>query len=242
MKKTGIFIIFFMIFGCGGYISDLGDSDITLPYIRINSPVNGDMFGSTVITVEGSASDRKELLKVEMEVDNLGLNAVTGFNSWTSSVDTSSLSEGIHQIMAKATDTFLNTNTHVINIIVDRTAPSAELTNTPANQTGQDFVSINVGGTGVVSYQYRVNLGTWSAETSFGTAINLTDLADNTYTLEVIGKDAAGNWQLTTSATTHVWTVDTTNPVAILTGVPSGINTGTDYTISVGGIDVVSYQ
>jgi hypothetical protein len=108
----------------------------------------------------------------------------------------------------------------------------------PANTTATT-ATWTVGGPGIVSYKWRLNGGPWSAEEVIGTgsvfprdiaspatvivtsrqeALTLTGLAPGTHTLEVLGRDMAGNWQDNDPArtligapqatpTTRTWTI-----------------------------------
>jgi len=70
-----------------------------------------------------------------------------------------------------------------------------------------------VGGGGITTFKYRLNNGAYSVETPIGTPISLSGLMNGTYTVHVIGKNAAGEWQSESSATaSRTWTVDTTKP------------------------------
>ena len=96
---------------------------------------------------------------------------------------------------------------------LDMTAPTAIVTNAPANPTNDNNPSFIVGSTGsdaAVYYKYQLDGGAWSDETSISTAIAASSLADGSHTLNVLGRDQAGNWQ--TSPTTYIWTVDTVKP------------------------------
>ncbi len=125
---------------------------------------------------------------------------------------------------------------------IDLTATTAVLSNTPANPTNATTTDITVGGTDVVAYDYRVNGGGWSGEISSASNIQLSGLTEGGYTLEVIAKDSAGNWQAVGSATTHSWTVDLTPPTATLSGTPPNPANYATTDITVGGAGVTHYQ
>jgi nucleoid-associated protein YgaU len=98
---------------------------------------------------------------------------------------------------------------------LDTTASNAALSNTPATHgiyTSSTSTNITVGGTGVVSYKYKLDSGSYGEETLIATHLTLADLSEGSHTLEVIGKDAVGNWQSESDATEYSWTVDTEAP------------------------------
>lgn len=93
------------------------------------------------------------------------------------------------------------------------------VTGEPTEVTGRQSASLTVGGPGIFSFRYRVNDGPWSANQLIGNAfvsgqptirsaqIILEDLAEGTYTVEVLGQDFAGNWQ-EEPTTSKTWTVN----------------------------------
>jgi hypothetical protein len=103
------------------------------------------------------------------------------------------------------------------------------LQNVPPAQTPSNSASISVYGPGIVAFKWRLDSGAWSAPVQIGAggvfprtgatvrtaAINLTNLANGPHTLEVLGQDAAGNWQdadpaktVQSGATSHSWTIN----------------------------------
>lgn len=104
-------------------------------------------------------------------------------------------------------------------VTFDNTAPTATVTGFPTGTSAKYAMNIDVAGTDVVAYKYKLGLtastdcsvaGSYSAETSAATNItdNISSLADGGITLCVVGKDTAGNWQAYSSATTRTWTKD----------------------------------
>ena len=110
----------------------------------------------------------------------------------------------------------------------------------PIGTTDQTSASFTIGGPGILSYKWRLNGGAWSPEEVIGTggpfprtvgspcvrqeALVLTGLTPGVHTLEVLGRDMAGNWQDNDAArtvigaaqaapTVRTWTVNTTAPL-----------------------------
>ncbi|HQU07871.1 MAG: hypothetical protein B7X04_02260 [Parcubacteria group bacterium 21-54-25] len=95
-------------------------------------------------------------------------------------------------------------------------APTAVVTNPPHNPTNVTSPRFTVGSatssaSTVVYYKYQLDGYPWSAATSTSVAIATSSLADGSHTLNVLGRDQAGNWQ--TTPTTYTWTINTTAPV-----------------------------
>jgi len=100
---------------------------------------------------------------------------------------------------------------------VDTIAPTADLTVTlPAASPDTSAIpsaDITVGGTQVTYYKYKLDGGSYSAETPVATHIILPSVLNGDHEISVLGRDSAGNWQEEVSATTYSWTVsDTTAP------------------------------
>jgi hypothetical protein len=116
----------------------------------------------------------------------------------------------------------------------------AYILNGPVGSTDSTSASFTIGGPGIIAYKWRLNGGAWSAETTIGTGaafprtvgviterqatLALTGLTPGPQTLEVIGKDMAGNWQDNDPArtvigasqaapTTRTWTIETSAPL-----------------------------
>jgi len=89
----------------------------------------------------------------------------------------------------------------------------ASISGEPAASVGKTSATLIVGGPAIVAYKYRVNGGAWSAETPVATPISLSGLSNGSYTVYVIGKNSAGEWQDMNSPTaSRTWTVDTITP------------------------------
>jgi len=93
----------------------------------------------------------------------------------------------------------------------------------PVATTSATSFAVEVQTTGITKYQYRVIgsgfSGQWSTDKNAGAAGDLISgagLTAGTYQIDVIGKDSAGNYQSTSSPTTHTFVVDLTAPTAVL--------------------------
>ena len=97
-------------------------------------------------------------------------------------------------------------------------------------------------GAGVAAYKYRIDSGTaWSSISESTGSINET-LGNGDHTIEVIARDAAGNWQST--PTEYTWTVDTTQKFAELSQLPANptSDTGTDIIVGGEGVEMYAYR
>jgi hypothetical protein len=207
----------------------------------MGAPVNPTNVTATDITVDGD-----DIVSYRYKLDE---GSWSGDINVSNHIQLSGLSDATYTLYVVGKDSlgneqsFAASTTHTWT--VDTIAPTAVLSNKPANPTNQTSTNIAVIGTGVVAYKYRIDGGSWSAEIDSGTHITATGLIGNpptSYTIDVIGKDQAGNWQSDSSPTTHTWTVDTVSPVAELSGVPADPTNIQDIAVTVGGTDIIEYD
>nr|BFD62548.1 hypothetical protein BdHM001_12290 [Bdellovibrio sp. HM001] len=104
------------------------------------------------------------------------------------------------------------------SITFDNTPPTATLSGQPTGSSAKYALNIDVNGSGVVAYKYKIGLaasvdcavatGYSGSEVTHTTNItdNISALANGSVKLCVVGKDAAGNWQTYATATTATWT------------------------------------
>ena len=95
----------------------------------------------------------------------------------------------------------------------DTTAPTAALTNPPSDPDNVENPSFIVDTTDTAYYRYQLNGGGYGPETAVSDPIEPGPLSDaTTYTLDIIARDQAGNWQAEVDATEYEWDVDLTPP------------------------------
>ena len=126
----------------------------------------------------------------------------------------SDLNDGSHTVSVIGRDSLENWQSSATTAawVVDTSAPTAVISGQPASSTNSTSASLTISGMEVTHYKYKQDNGAYSGEISVSTPCNQTGLSDGSYTISVIGRDAAGNWQLEESATTVTWTVDTSEP------------------------------
>jgi cytochrome c peroxidase len=137
------------------------------------------------------------------------------------------LAVGLTHIAVTATSTTGGTANAAADVLVTPIATIGGLP--PGGRTAQNNFTLTIGGAGVVSYQYSLDGGAFSADIPVATPIVLTAMADGTHIVAVFGKDGAGNRQVT--ATTASWTVKAIPPVLTLKA-PISPTRGTSQTIS----------
>ena len=154
----------------------------------------------------------------------------------------SELADGQHSLSLVAQDSAGNwqTSPTVYTWTVDTTAPTASISGAPVGVTNQTWAMLQVGGSGVASYMYKLNSGSYGEWTSTAQGFVVNFLADGPNSVSVLGRDEAGNVQAT--PTVASWTVDTAAPTAVLSGTPAAQTTATSASITVAGSGVTLYK
>ena len=84
------------------------------------------------------------------------------------------------------------------------------ITGAPDGVTHLTEITLTIDGPGMTHYRYKLNDGPWSGELAIDVPLALVGLQDGqTYTVYVIGKDFANDWQNEADAASRMWTVDT---------------------------------
>lgn len=183
-----------------------------------------------------------------------------------------------HSLGDGSIDAFFNNRAYqVAHIQYDFSPPTASFISgtTPNDPTASTSLTVGVVATADVPYfRYRISgpgqAGVWSNDkvsgaggvanpyisgTPPGEYISASGLTNGgTYTIDVIGKDPAGNYQPTSSATSYSFTVDTNVPTAVLTaytgvggcvgmqGLPNNPTNNNCFSVTVGGTGVTHYK
>ena len=87
------------------------------PSVAIGSPASGAIVSGTV-TISGTASSLAGVTTVQVMVDTNAPATASGTTSWSTSIDTTTLSNGSHTIAAQATDSLGRTGTTSISVNV----------------------------------------------------------------------------------------------------------------------------
>ena len=94
------------------------------------------------------------------------------------------------------------------------TPPIATVDGEPRSPTRATSASLTVSGAGITHYRFKLNNGSYGAETPVGTAITLSGLSNgSSNVVSVIGKNTNSVWQSTNAATlSKAWIVNTSLP------------------------------
>jgi hypothetical protein len=104
------------------------------PQVSITAPASNSTVSGT-LTVSGTATDSAGISQVQVSVDSGTPQVATGTTSWTASIDTTALTNGMHTINVQATDPDGNVGTASITVTVNNTTTVTSCPATPAGTT-----------------------------------------------------------------------------------------------------------
>jgi hypothetical protein len=188
---------------------------------------------SGTITLSASASDNVGVTNVEFYVDNV-LKASSNVAPYSASIDSTTLSNGSHSLVARAYDAAGNSTNStpvsfsVSNPVADTTAPtvSASESGTSGTITLSATASDNVGVSKVEFYVDNVLKGS-DTTSPYSMTLDSTTLSNASHALTAKAFDAAGNSKLSTAVNFTI--NNTVTPVQLVTngGFESGSSSWT---------------
>ncbi len=218
--------------------------DTTAPNTSIASqPAANEPSTSASLGFTGTDAGGSGVASYECRIDNGAWAACTSAKSYTG------LAQGNHTFDVRAIDAAGNTDATPATYTwrVDTVDPTTTLLTNPAANSSSTtgaftFSGADAGGSGVASYECRLDNGSWSACTS---PKSYTGLADGSHTVDIRAVDAAGNKDATPSS--YTWTVDTAAPNTSITSQPAANTTSTSASLGftgtdAGGSGVASYE
>ena len=159
-----------------------------------------------VITISGVASDKNGIMKVELSLDNgNSYNDATGQEEWSYKVDTRAIPGGTQVVFLRITDNYGIKGLYSSLINIDNEAPNIalDLPLDDSTSTGQLFFSGYAFDNVEISDLYITirNMEKTSEaikrsipiNSIIGETLDITDLPDGFYNVELSGEDKAGN-------------------------------------------------
>ncbi|MBI5004414.1 Ig-like domain-containing protein [Candidatus Kaiserbacteria bacterium] len=183
--------------------------DSTAPTVSITAPAGGATVSGT-IAVNATASDNVGVAGVQFKLDGANLGAEDSSSPYSVSWNTTSTANGSHTLTAVARDAAGNTTTSVVvNVTVsnDTTAPTTWITSPAPSATVSGTIAVTATASdnvGVVGVQFKLNganLGAEDTTSPYSVSWNTTGVANGSYPLNVVARDAAGN----TASGSDVW-------------------------------------
>ncbi|MBB6633430.1 Ig-like domain-containing protein [Cohnella thailandensis] len=207
----------------GNESSDSGANTFTVdtaapPAPVLTSPAHGSTLADFTPTISGTA-EANATVTVIIDSVPVGTTVANVSGNWTLGLP-SSLSEGLHTAMGRATDAAGNTspNSALHSFTVDSTPPAAPVVITPANGTSTNDPTPVFSGTAVPNVSITVLLDGAAAATVNADASGnwswtpSAPLADGAHVAKAKATDSAGN--ASPDSGSHTFTVDATAPAA----------------------------
>jgi hypothetical protein len=176
--------------------------ETTAPTGAMMTPTSGATV-SGVTTLVANASDNVMVHGVQFKLNGANLGALVTASPYSLAWDTRTVANGTYTIAAVVSDaagnsTTLNSITVTVNNPPDTTPPAIRITNPSAIAYRGTIVPMAVASDniGVISVQFQlngVNLGPQLTAAPYRFAWDTTSVADGTYTLTAVARDAAGN-------------------------------------------------
>lgn len=203
--------------------------DITPPAGVLTSPSNGAVLTGTT-TVAASASDNVGVASVNFFYGTTLIGIDTSA-PYTATWNTTLVADGVYAVKAIIIDTSANNNsTQVVSVTVsnpDTTAPIVSISS-PSNGAGvsgnPSIVATATDAVGVTSVDFYYDSTLIGSDTTlpYFVAWDTRTVANGTYTLKAIARDAAGNTTTSAFVTVSVLNSDITAPTVSLTSPTTG--------------------
>ena len=198
------------------------------PKLAITAPADGAVLGSSNVTVTGTASDDRGVLRVELSIDDSTWVPAAGTTSWTCTL---LLQEGRNTILARVLDTSGNRNITaiIVNVVIPDVTPPTVTITSPAEGSVLSYRSVNVSGTardnkGVARVDVSLDNITWYPGTLTDRWTSALVLVEGRNTIYARAIDISGNIGLASIGITVV-IPDTTPPALTILGPANGSTT-----------------
>lgn len=186
--------------GTSAVVNVTVNNDLTSPTVSIAAPVGGSTISGTAVAFTANASDNVGITKVELSVDGT-IVATDTTTPYTTTVNTSSMTNGLHTLSAKAYDAAGNVSNASISVTVnnaDTTAPTVSVTSPINGSTVSGTINFSANAYDNVSLtkvEFLIDNNIVATDTSsaYTTSVDTTSLTNGSHTFLAKVYDAAGN-------------------------------------------------
>jgi hypothetical protein len=195
--------------------------DTIAPTVAFTAPAASsyvNLANSANVSVTGTCSENGQ--SISLSAGSATATAVCASGAFSAVMDLTALNDGPVSLAATLVDAAGNTGSANRALTKDTSIPSAVLTGTPASPSNAAALNTTVGGSSVTAYKFKVgpaisldcSVSTdYSAEIAAATLIttSVAAQADGNLKICAIARNAAGNYQDLSSATSFTWVKDT---------------------------------
>jgi hypothetical protein len=178
--------------------------------VNLTAPSSGATLSGSSVTLTATTSGNVAVTGVQFEVDSTNIGSVITSSPYTTTWNSTGVSDGSHTLYAVAEDTAGNYATSSVSVTVRNSPPviSAISSGTPTTTSATITWTTDEAATSQVNYGSTTSYGTASSSAALVTShsITLTGLsASTTYDFQVESVDAAGN---TATSSNQTFTTD----------------------------------
>ena len=225
--------VFTDTFADGNTIHIYEVNDGASPTVNVTAPSSGATVGGTSVALTATASEAGgTIANVQFKVDGTNIGSAITSSPYTTTWNSTGVSDGSHTLYAVAEDTSGNYATSSISVTVENTPVSISSisSSTPTTTSATITWTTNENASSTVAYGITIGYGLASSSVSFVTShsIILSGLtASTTYHFLVQATNAAGNYA--TSSDQTFTTAISTNPPVIsnISSASPGVSTST---------------
>ena len=201
------------------------------------------------MTVSATAADNVGVAGVQFKVDGTNVGAEDLTAPYSISWNTTAVGNGTHALTALARDAAGNTQTSTtVTVTVnnpDSTPPTVSLTAPAGGASVSGTVQLtatasdNVGVVGVQFKRGPTNIGAEDTSAPYAVSWNTTTVANGSYDLTAVARDAGNNTTTSTIVTVTVNNADTTAPTVSITAPSNNARVANTVTVSANASDNV---
>src|SRR5439155_1480967 len=177
--------------------------DTTLPTVSVTAPTSGATVSST-INVSANASDNVAVVGVQFKLDGANLGAEVTVAPYSTSLNTTTVTDGTHTLTAVARDAAGNpTTSAAVSVTVgNNTAPTVSILTPAINSTVSFTVGVSATASdsaGIAGVQFQVDGANWGAEVTsppYKMSWNTSKMSNGSHILRALARDNTGKWTI----------------------------------------------
>ena len=205
--------------------------DNTPPSVSISEPANNSVVGGTISIV--IVSDDANPNATWLLIDGTVVKHWSGDGTFTYSWDTTSVTDGSHEIVAYANDTVGHQASYSITVVVDNTPPDVSISSPQNNSVVHDTITIELSSSDLHPDKTWLSIDdivvkSWSGDGDFTYDWDTTTTSDGQHSIVAYANDTVGN----VGSYDIVVTVDNTPPSVTITSPSNDSTVGTTFDVT----------